>query len=151
MGGRKGFTPEQRHWIRDRDGNRCVLCGSKKELQVHHVVPFRFATLVLGWSVERANLPTNGATVCSRCHIGKKSRHPEDSIHPDTETARRLYSEDRNSYIKMQRDRDKLCRNRQLYWNPVHDFDLAVSACINSLRFVYSKGDKFSLPWDFEF
>jgi 5-methylcytosine-specific restriction endonuclease McrA len=42
-----------------RDGNRCVECGSTQDLQVHHIVPRRE-----GGSHELSNL----ITLCAACH-----------------------------------------------------------------------------------
>ena len=150
---RSGFTEKQKAWIQRRDmkmSGGCVLCGeSKKTLHIHHISPFRFSTVVLGWSIERTNLPTNGISVCEKCHVGKGSRHPEDAIHADTERARRLYKEDRNSFIKMQAERDRLCSNGKKYWNSTHDDKLAKMAVANSLRYVYIKGKEDPPPWNF--
>jgi hypothetical protein len=48
-------------FVRLRDGNRCVVCGSKRGLAAHHIVRkcmFRTAYLQTG----------NGITLCSKCH-----------------------------------------------------------------------------------
>jgi len=45
--------------IRKRDGYKCAICGSKKELEVHHIVP-----LSKGGTSREDNL----ITLCRRCH-----------------------------------------------------------------------------------
>lgn len=48
-----------RHFIFNRDGNRCVICGSAINLHCHHIVP-----IGLGGS----NSPKNLVTLCDYCH-----------------------------------------------------------------------------------
>ena len=45
--------------ILDRDNNKCVLCSSKKRLEVHHIVPYRMCK-----KHEESNL----ITLCRECH-----------------------------------------------------------------------------------
>lgn len=49
--------------VKQRDGFKCILCGSKKDLQVHHLNSF---------SSDEANQinPLNGVTLCKDCHEG---------------------------------------------------------------------------------
>lgn len=46
-----------------RDGKRCVDCGSKKKLVVHHLKPFASFE-----NPDEANKLSNLATVCDPCH-----------------------------------------------------------------------------------
>lgn len=54
------------HWgyitqvIKDRDGHKCVECGAKDELEVHHIVP---------WKRSRDNSDENLITLCHECHM----------------------------------------------------------------------------------
>jgi hypothetical protein len=54
-----------------RDGYMCRICGSNKDLQVHHIEPF--ATFpALRYE------PSNGITLCSKCH---KELHRKEREH----------------------------------------------------------------------
>ena len=55
--------------VRDRDGNKCFLCGSTEHLQAHHILPKH------GWKDYRLDLQ-NGIALCAKCHsFGKWSVH----------------------------------------------------------------------------
>lgn len=57
-------TPEYRAWrlsVFERDGYKCLLCGSKKNIHAHHIE--RYAD-----NVDKRCLLSNGATVCKACH-----------------------------------------------------------------------------------
>lgn len=55
--------------VRDRDGNKCVLCGSTEHVQAHHLMPKKF------WKNYRFEL-NNGVSLCCKCHsFGKWSVH----------------------------------------------------------------------------
>ncbi len=43
----------------ERDGARCLICGTSQDLTVHHRLPRR---------VVKLHLPCNLLTVCRRCH-----------------------------------------------------------------------------------
>ena len=66
-----------REWsraVRDRDGNKCFLCGSTNYLQAHHILPKH------GWKDYRLDLQ-NGITLCAKCHsFGKWSVHKGASL-----------------------------------------------------------------------
>ena len=62
-----GGTPRSSEWRRVRDKfvenhPDCVVCGSRKNIQVHHVIPF---CVDPSKELEVSNL----ATMCSRCHL----------------------------------------------------------------------------------
>lgn len=66
-------TPDDailRKRVRKRDGYKCVLCGSRKKLQVHHIFPY--ATYI-AWRRDENNL----CTVCSLCHKNKITGNEE--------------------------------------------------------------------------
>lgn len=48
--------------VKDRDGWRCVVCGSCERLQADHLLP-----LALGGR----DTPENGITLCHDCHVAK--------------------------------------------------------------------------------
>ena len=48
-----------RAYVIRRDGGRCVRCGSRVNLQAHHVVPTAFGGL---------DIPSNLRTHCENCH-----------------------------------------------------------------------------------
>lgn len=48
--------------ILERDGNKCVLCGSQEELHIHHIVPLCHDT------IDNKN---NLVTLCKSCHEHK--------------------------------------------------------------------------------
>lgn len=60
--------------VRDRDGNKCFLCGSTEHLQAHHILPKH------GWKEHRLD-ENNGIALCAKCHsFGKWSVHNGASL-----------------------------------------------------------------------
>lgn len=61
-----------REWsraVRDRDGNKCFLCGSTERVQAHHILPKRM------WSKYKFD-PEIGVSLCTAHHaFGKYSIH----------------------------------------------------------------------------
>lgn len=53
--------PERRKRIRLRDGNKCIICGSTKNICVHHIFPVWFSPEL----IENEN---NMITLCDECH-----------------------------------------------------------------------------------
>ncbi len=53
------FTPWTMKMIRDRDGGRCVQCGSTSDLEYDHIVP-----ISQGGTAD----PDNGQLLCHECH-----------------------------------------------------------------------------------
>ena len=49
-----------------RDGNACLICGARTNLELHHVVP------VANGGATTAN---NLRTLCVRCHRGQQGQH----------------------------------------------------------------------------
>ena len=117
------YTQKQRDWIVQRDGARCmfherkfqngwkwVRCNSMDKLEVHHIVPTRWAKKHLpGWNRD---IPTNGITLCRRHHSW---------VHPDMAEAYRKYHKDPDSFKKMIKKRDGLVIKGIHYW--VTDWD----------------------------
>lgn len=56
---------------KEKDGNRCVLCGSTRALNSHHI--FAKKSMALRFD------PLNHATLCTACHI-YGIHHPDMSI-----------------------------------------------------------------------
>lgn len=55
--------------VRERDGNKCFLCGSTERLNAHHILPKKM------WGKDKLD-PRVGITLCCRCHsFGKFSVH----------------------------------------------------------------------------
>ena len=49
--------------VKIRDGEKCVICGSKTNLEAHHIVPVAHTR-----APEFMYNPGNGVTLCQRCH-----------------------------------------------------------------------------------
>ena len=52
------------HWRRrvlSRDGYKCIICGSNKNLEAHHIIPVRNSN-------EQKFNDNNGITLCRECH-----------------------------------------------------------------------------------
>lgn len=67
--------PEQKRLARERDNNTCQVCGctrnkNGKELDVHHVKPFRSFNYIPGENenYRQANELTNLVCLCVKCH-----------------------------------------------------------------------------------
>lgn len=58
-------TPEQLQARFDYHGNRCVYCGSEKNLQIEHMIPI---------SKGGTNWPANLAPACESCNKSKHAR-----------------------------------------------------------------------------
>lgn len=69
-------TPEYRKWRNDvlfRDGYKCAVCGSKDNLEAHHIKPVaQFPELALDIN--------NGTTLCLKCHYDAHGKRYSDSI-----------------------------------------------------------------------
>ena len=58
--------------VLQRDGSQCVVCGSKEDLEVDHIVEL--------W-MGGPNEPSNGVTLCRTCHKLKTSPKRDPSWH----------------------------------------------------------------------
>lgn len=47
--------------VKRRDKNKCILCGSKKRIEVHHIIPYSISILN---REEKSNL----CCLCKECH-----------------------------------------------------------------------------------
>ena len=85
-----------------RDNNSCVICGSKEDLDAHHITD-RHRLAYDGYSVF------NGITLCSIHHLMAEKYHStngkewEIGFHPDD-----LYKLIRSSFDKVKEDCEKL-------------------------------------------
>jgi hypothetical protein len=55
----RGFPPAVRKAILERDGHRCVMCGSRYRIQADHITP---------QSRGGSHTVINGRTLCQTCH-----------------------------------------------------------------------------------
>lgn len=67
----RSATDRVRDMIFDRDGFKCVYCGSKHELGIDHVIPY---------SQGGATKPFNLVTCCVDCNATKGDADPRDHI-----------------------------------------------------------------------
>lgn len=109
------FSQRQRQNIIERDGNKCQFperhrCNGNQQLQVHHVIPQRYAKDVLHIDPDYED---NGITLCEYSH--------QNLVHPDMSKARKEYGKNKNSYKDTFEARQEQLRNRQIYWNDKWD------------------------------
>jgi hypothetical protein len=68
------------HWkkirikIIKRDGKKCVVCGSKYRLHVHHII-----SVATGENIDKLNEGSNLVTLCIRCHMKHEFTHCFDN------------------------------------------------------------------------
>ncbi len=66
----KRGTKDYQEWrkiILDKYDNKCCMCNSDKDLDVHHVVP-------VSVDISKITDPENGIVLCRNCH--RKLHHP---------------------------------------------------------------------------
>jgi predicted transcriptional regulator len=68
---KKQISQKTRYQILQRDGFRCILCGSKEFLEIDHIIP-----RCSGGTNDLTNL----RTLCHDCNIGKRIAHQEAGI-----------------------------------------------------------------------
>jgi len=134
------FTFRQRMWVRRRDRERCQAeelridheCNGsrhgpedKRKLQVHHVIPQRYAERV---GIQNPDFPENGLTLCERFH--------QNIVHPDmTEALAQYRGGDKGAFSKALKRRDKAIDRREVYWNDQHDRAMRTQAVKNTQRY----------------
>lgn len=88
--------------IKNRDGNKCVYCGSDKNLCVDHMIP-----VIQGGTDD----PRNLATACKKCNSGKSGRTPEEAgykiINPGVYKAYKEYVTVTRHYAEEEEEEDK--------------------------------------------
>lgn len=98
--------------MKNRDGNKCVLCGSSENLQAHHVKPtFLYP--------EYATDVGNGVTLCKSCHHAAHGGHyagykvlPVNGADPDPEGRMMAYEEAKKT---------ENARRRRIAWGSTKD------------------------------
>ena len=72
----KRKSPDYKQWkdrVKDRDGNACRKCRYDKNLQVHHIKPFKKYP-------EFALVLDNGITLCGNCHSRLKGKEETKNL-----------------------------------------------------------------------
>ena len=91
-----------RQSILKRDGYRCIVCGSEKNLHIHHYVS-RWQAKIDGASNELLNHPNLLYTLCSDCHI---------VISPMSRS--KIYTPEEKAELKgIEQKRQELAKNRK--------------------------------------
>lgn len=119
------YTEKQKRWIRERDKNMCQFpvshkedsyrpCGKTKQLQIHHIIPQRWARDVLKMKPHEIDTAENGITLCENHHQG--------FVHGiDMPEAKSNYHIDKQSYEKAFAKRNGLVAIGIAYWNTKWD------------------------------
>ena len=77
----KGDFSKWSEYVKDRDGYKCVLCGSNENLHVHHIKPI---------SEGGKDNPRNLVTLCEKCHT---------TVHNDNKKFKK-YTKQFEKYVK---------------------------------------------------
>ncbi|HKY74097.1 MAG TPA: HNH endonuclease [Patescibacteria group bacterium] len=136
------FTDRQRQWFRERDEGKCQfptkvtkrkgeidsyeVCGSPID-EIHHIVPQRWASLVLGWLWEQIDTGENGVGLCKK--------HHRDFIHKDMASAVRWFWVDKKAIEKVLENRKRLCERGKRYWDTKWDSVLLHIAATRTAEF----------------
>ena len=142
MGAKRKLTREQKEWIKARDGHKCVLCGSTRNLEVHHIIGHALQHYVVNGE-EVPETPLNLVTVCHKCHT--LSRDDARAIHPDMSYALHRYHDDPGIIDKVFRRRRKKLRREikdKPLWNHEHDYKLQQHAIYATLDYI-AQGHKW--------
>lgn len=115
------FSMAQKKYIRERDHNECQFCAphpcngshdmpeEDRRLQVHHVIPQRYAH---EFGID-PDFVENGITLCEQSH--------QELVHPDMKEAKKTYFKDKSSYKRVFDARKDKLKHRQIYWNDQWD------------------------------
>jgi hypothetical protein len=139
-----GYTQKQKEWIKKRDDYECQfinlelyppeICGSKYNLEVHHIIPVAYATLFYNMPEEEINAPENGITLCKNCHLTK--------IHPDFGVvARKQYRYTDESYDRISEQHFALAKAGVPYWQTDWDSILSMTARIRTFDYLRENPD----------
>lgn len=135
---RDGYQSQMRHYSEEQGWFTFTPEGVK--LNIHHIIPTRYAQEVLGWQPEQINDPRNLITLTQEEHIGRRSHEPgcvdptiDFVVHPDIIGAFEHYGGDRQSFQSVFDQRDIMCQQGQIYWNTDHDVELTQTAELNTL------------------
>lgn len=122
------FTKKQRDAIVERDDGKCQFPEKhehKGGLQVHHIIPQRYAQEI---GIINPDYAENGITVCEEAHTG------ENGIHPDMFKAKKNYGKNKNSYQEVFQERKEKLKNKKIYWNDKWDRQLSATAVRNTQK-----------------
>lgn len=122
------FTRKQRDAIVERDDGKCQMPKKHRHkggLQVHHIIPQRYAKEV---GIEDPDYPENGLTVCEEAHVGP------NGIHPDIFRAKKNYGKDKQSFSKVFKERGEKLKKKEIYWDDSHDRQMSVVAVRNTQK-----------------
>lgn len=97
-------------------------CNGDKCVQIHHVIPQKYAQRV-GYF---ADVVENGITLCEHSH--------QRMIHGDMREARQDYHTDKNSYKKVFKKRKQKLDEKEIYWNDTWDRQLYVTVTRSEQR-----------------
>lgn len=114
------------------------MCDHTENLEVHHIIPFRYSLTVLKAPIKLVNAPTNAICLCRLCHSGNS-----ESVHPDMALAHRSYSQDKTVYSQVFAQRDSLCIDRKTYWFTGHDDWFKELALERTMEYLLKTG----IPW----
>jgi len=84
---RGGPNPKKIIQIKEEQGNRCVLCDSKKNLEIHHIN-----------GIKRDNKKENLVCLCRKCHLRIDAN--DRAILPARKQERKFYDDDFYKGIK---------------------------------------------------
>lgn len=84
-----------RKWVFNRDGNRCIACGSTDKLALEHIIPV-ILIVYGGAEVKDAFAPFNLATLCKECSL---LRHRPQKLLWDEETLKLLRKRRESRYF----------------------------------------------------
>lgn len=125
----------------------CVLCQSRKDLHVHHLISHRLLNFIIPRGYKKfPETPFLLAITCKRCHIqGETGGQKEDCIHPDMAWALRNYRKTKGDSFKRVFARRDQKLNREItkpLWNHKWDSILLMHAVYSTLEMI-----KDGHPW----
>lgn len=98
-------------------------------LQIHHIVPYRYAQVILNWDTESINAPENLITLSEHYHVGV--------IHPDIFVAKEKYRQgDKQAFEYCFAHRRRLCDDGGIYWYNAYDDVLKKIATERTARYL---------------
>ena len=66
---------EWRQKVYERDGYKCIKCGSKEKINAHHIYSYKY------YPEKRYDLE-NGITLCEKCHTKLHQQYGYDTLEP---------------------------------------------------------------------
>jgi len=122
------FTKKQREAILERDGNKCQFPAKHKHkggLQVHHIIPQRYAQEV---GIEDPDFAENGISLCEDSHVGP------NGVHPDIFQAKKKYPTNPKAYVEVFSQRKEKLKKKEIYWDETWDRQMHVVAIRNTQK-----------------